>query len=60
MTSLAKLTTICLKHARTSADFIKILTRWMDVAREVTTAPNGLSALAQVLCNILEVNDHVQ
>ena len=59
-TALAKLATISLKHARTSADFLKILVRWMDVAREVTTAPNGLSALAQVLCYILEVNDHVQ
>jgi hypothetical protein len=32
----------------------------MDVAREVATAPNGLSALTQVLCYILEVNDHVE
>ena len=60
LTALAKLATICLKHARTSADFIKILARWMDVVREVATAPNGLNALAQVLCYILEVNDHVQ
>jgi len=59
-TALAKLATICLKHARTSADFIKILVRWMDVAREVATAPNGLNALAQVLCYILEVNDHIE
>jgi len=60
LTALAKLATICLKHARTSADFLKILVRWMDIAREVSTAPNGLSALAQVLCYILEVNDHVE
>jgi hypothetical protein len=59
-TALAKLATICLKHARTSADFIKILVRWMDVAREVARAPNGLNALAQVLCYIFEVNDHVE
>jgi len=52
LTSLAKLATICLKHARTGADFIKILVRWMDVARDVATAPNGLNALAQVLCYI--------
>jgi len=45
---------------RALRDFIKILVRWMDVAREVATAPNGLSALAQVLCYILEVNDHVE
>jgi uncharacterized protein DUF4351 len=32
----------------------------MDVAREVARAPNGLSALTQVLCYILEVNDHVE
>jgi len=60
LTALAKLATICLKHARTSTDFIKILTRWMDVASEVARAPNGLSGLAQVLCYILEVNDHVE
>jgi predicted transposase/invertase (TIGR01784 family) len=60
LTALAKLATICLKHARTSTDFIKILARWMDVTREVARAPNGLSALAQVLCYILEVNDHVE
>ncbi len=60
MTALAKLATICLKHARASTDFIKILSRWMDVAREVARAPNGLSALAQVLCYILEVSDHVE
>ena len=35
MTALAKLVTMCFKHARTRADFIKILGRWMDVVREV-------------------------
>jgi hypothetical protein len=59
-TALAKLATICLKHARTSVDFIKILVRWMDVVRDVARAPNGMKALAQVLCYILEVNDHVE
>jgi hypothetical protein len=60
MTALAKLATICLKHARTSPDFIKILARWMGIVREVARAPNGLSALAQVLCYILDVNDYVE
>jgi len=60
LTALAKLATICLKHARTSTEFIKILARWMDFAREVARAPNGLKALAQVLCYILQVNDHVE
>ena len=59
LTALAKLATICFKHARTSTDFLKILARWMDVAREVVSAPNGLNAMAQVLCYILEVSDHV-
>ena len=59
MTALAKLVAMCFKHARTREDFIKILIRWMDVVREVARAPNGLKALAQVLCYILEVNDHV-
>jgi predicted transposase/invertase (TIGR01784 family) len=59
MTALAKLVAMCFKHARTRENFIKILIRWMDVVREVAQAPNGLKALAQVLCYILEVNDHV-
>ncbi len=49
MTAVAKLVTLCLKHARTSTDFMGILSRWIDVVREVVQAPNGLSALAQVL-----------
>ena len=60
MSALAKLVAICFKHARTRTDFAKILARWMDVAREVVRAPNGLKSLAQVLCYILEVNEHVE
>jgi hypothetical protein len=60
MTAVAKLVTLCLKHARTSTGFMGILSRWMDVVREVVQAPNGLSALAQVLCYILRVSEHVQ
>jgi flagellar biosynthesis/type III secretory pathway protein FliH len=37
-----------------------ILGRWIDVVREVVQAPNGLSALAQVLCYILRVSEHVE
>ena len=59
MTALAKLVALCFKHARTRADFLQILTRWMDVVREVAHAPNGLAALAQVLCYILDVSEHV-
>jgi len=59
-TALAKLVSMCLKYARTSADFLTILSGWMDVAREVARAPNGLAALAQVVRYILEVNDHVE
>ena len=58
-TALAKLVMMCLKHARTRADFLNILGRWMDVVREVAEAPNGLAALAQVVRYILEVNEHV-
>jgi putative YhgA-like transposase len=60
MTAVAKLVTLCLKHARTSPDFMGILGRWIDVVREVVQAPNGLSALAQVLCYILRVSEHVK
>jgi predicted transposase YdaD len=59
-TALGKLVSMCFKYARTSADFIKILSRWMDVARDVARAPNGLAALAQVVRYILEVNEHVE
>jgi predicted transposase/invertase (TIGR01784 family) len=60
MTALAKLVAMCFKHARTRTDFMQILARWMDVVREVASAPNGLKALAQVLCYILEVSEHVE
>jgi len=58
-TALAKLVAMCFKHARTAPDFLQILGRWMSVAREVITAPNGLEAFAQVMRYILEVNEHV-
>jgi predicted transposase/invertase (TIGR01784 family) len=59
-TALAKLVSMCLKYARTRADFLQILSRWMDVAREVIRAPHGLEALAQVMRYILEVNENVE
>ena len=59
-TALAKLVAMCFKYARTHADFLQILGRWMDVVREVILAPNGLEALAQVMRYILEVNEHVR
>jgi predicted transposase/invertase (TIGR01784 family) len=59
-TALAKLVTMCFKYARTRADFLQILGRWMGVAREVIRAPHGLEALAQVMRYILEVNEHVE
>jgi predicted transposase/invertase (TIGR01784 family) len=59
-TALAKLVAMCFKYARTRADFIQILGRWMDVAREVARASHGLEALAQVMRYILEVNEHVE
>ncbi|HEX3474092.1 MAG TPA: Rpn family recombination-promoting nuclease/putative transposase [Kofleriaceae bacterium] len=58
-TALAKLVAMCFKHARTRADFLQILGRWIDVVREVVRAPHGLEALAQVMRYILEVNEHV-
>jgi predicted transposase/invertase (TIGR01784 family) len=58
-TALAKLVAMCFKHARTGVDFVQILSRWMNVVREVARAPNGLEALAQVMRYILEVNEHV-
>ena len=59
-TALAKLVAMCFKHARTRADFLQILGRWIDVVREVIRAPHGLEALAQVMRYILEVNEHVE
>jgi predicted transposase/invertase (TIGR01784 family) len=62
MTALVKLVAMCFKHTRTQtrAEFLQILGRWMDVAREVMRAPHGLEALAQVMRYILEVNEHVE
>jgi hypothetical protein len=58
-TALARLVAMCFKHARTGADFVQILGRWMSVVREVVRALNGLEALAQVMRYILEVNEQV-
>lgn len=60
LTAAARLTLLCFKHARSSPDFLTLLGRWMDVVGEVLGAPNGLSALAQLLCYILQVNRQVQ
>ena len=60
MTAVARLVALCFKHARTSPDFMTVFGRWMNVVREVVQAPNGLSALAQVLCYILQVSEHVE
>jgi hypothetical protein len=59
-TALAKLVVMCFKYARTRADFVQILGRWMDVAGEVARAPHGLEALAQMMRYILEVSEHVE
>jgi len=60
LTALTRLVAMCFKYARTRADFLQILGRWMDVVREVIRAPHGLEALAQVMRYILEVNEHVE
>lgn len=59
-TALAKLVAMCFKYARTRADILQLLSRWMTVAREVLQAPHGLEALAQVMRYILEVNERVE
>jgi hypothetical protein len=60
--ALAKLVMMCFKYARTRADFLEILGRWMGVGvvREVHSAPNGLEALARVMRYILLVSEHVK
>jgi hypothetical protein len=60
MTGLARLVAICLKHGRSRPDLVEMLGGgWIDVLREVASAPNGLEALALVMRYILEVNEHV-
>jgi len=59
-TALAKLVTVCLKHAWSGAELLGVLRRWMDVAREAALAPNGLEALAQVIRYILEVAEEIE
>jgi predicted transposase/invertase (TIGR01784 family) len=58
-TALAKLVAMCFKYARTRADFLEILGRWMGIVREVLRAPHGMEALALVMRYILEVSEHV-
>ena len=60
MTALGRLVEACLKHARTRADLLDVLSGWADVVREVVRAPRGLQALALVIRYILLVNDHVE
>jgi predicted transposase/invertase (TIGR01784 family) len=60
MTALGKLVAMCFKHARTRADFVELLGRWIDVVREVVGAPNGLQALEWVLRYILQVSENIQ
>jgi hypothetical protein len=48
-TALARLVAMCFKHARTRADFVNILGRWMNVVREVARSLNGMAALAPVM-----------
>ena len=58
-TALSKLVTMCFKYARTRADFLQILGRWIDVVREVIRARMDWRRWAQVMRYILEVNEHV-
>ena len=61
MTALSRLLAICFKHGRTRPDLVQILgSGWLDVLREVASAPNGLEALALVMRYILEVNEYVE
>lgn len=60
MSALGRLVEACLKHARTRADLLEILSGWADVVREVVWAPNGLEALLLVMRYILLVNDHIE
>ena len=59
-TALARLAALCFKHARSGADMAEQLRRWMLVVREVSSAPHGLEALAQVLRYILEVSEKAE
>jgi predicted transposase/invertase (TIGR01784 family) len=60
MTALAKLVSLCFKHARTRPDFLEIFAHWIDVVREVAGTPNGWAALNLVMRYIIEVNEHLQ
>ena len=59
MTALARLVTVCFKHARTHTDIFKLLADWADVVRDVLRAPNGTEALAIVVRYIYLVNEYV-
>ena len=49
MTALARLSLWCLRHAREPWELVDRLGAWMDLVREVRSAPHGASALVLIM-----------
>jgi hypothetical protein len=56
MTALGRVALLCLSRSR-SEDLVSVLERFLDRAREVLNAPNGVAALATILSYIHEVTE---
>ncbi len=56
MSALGRLVLYCLRHAREPEELVRGLGAWVDVARDVLLAPNGVAALRSVWRYILLVH----
>ena len=57
MSAVPKLALWALKNARHAPDLVALLHDWVEVVRQVATAPNGVRALAMILRYILDHSD---
>ncbi len=57
MTALARLSLWCLRHAREPWELVDHLGDWLDLLREVRSAPHGAAALALMMRYIFATNE---
>jgi len=57
LTALARLALFCLRHAREPQELVDALGRWLDLVREVHSAPGGREALARIWRYIFVVSN---
>ena len=57
ITALARLSLWCLRHARDPWELVDRLGAWMDLVREVRSAPHGVAALVLIMRYILATSE---